>query len=29
METESFSLDDKIRHHFCDIDLSAEMPVWG
>jgi aspartate kinase len=27
METESFSLDDKIRHHFCDIDIGAELPV--
>jgi aspartate kinase len=27
METDSFSFDEKIRHHFDDIDLSVEMPV--
>jgi aspartate kinase len=27
METESLPLDDKIRHHFKGIDLSAELPV--
>ena len=27
METESFSFDDKIRHHFQDIDLATELPV--
>jgi aspartate kinase len=27
METGSFSFDDKIRHHFQDIDLSSELPV--
>lgn len=27
MESESFSFDDKIRHHFKDIDFSAELPV--
>lgn len=27
METENFSFDNKIRHHFCDIDLKTELPV--
>lgn len=27
METESFCLDDKILHHFKDLDLGAELPV--
>ena len=27
METESLSFDDKIRYHFQDLDLSAELPI--